>query len=139
MSDASMVADEVQALTALDLEGLRAEWRRRYCVPPKLRSPELLRLALAWRMQSEVLGGLDGETRAALRRSTIATKAPPRLSNGVRLVREWQGVRHEVVVVEGGFLHQGKTHRSLSEIARSITGSRWNGPRFFGLRDKAAA
>jgi hypothetical protein len=139
VTDASVIAGEVQALAGLGLEGLRAEWRSRYGVPPKLRSPELLRLALAWRMQSEVLGGLDSETRAALRRSTIPTKAAPALSKGVRLIREWQGVRHEVVVVEGGFLHQGKTHKSLSEIARSITGSRWNGPRFFGLRDKAAA
>jgi len=48
-----------------------------------------------------------------------------------------KGVRHEVVVVEGGFLHQGETHKSLSQIARSITGSRWNGPRFFGLREDA--
>src|SRR5271168_3546623 len=111
----------------LGLEGLRAEWRARHGVPPKLRSPELLRLALAWRIQSEVSGGLDSETLAALRRSTIPARAAPALSKGVRLIREWQGVRHEVVVVEGGFLHQGKTNKSLSEIARSITGSRWNG------------
>ena len=79
------------------------------------------------------------ETRAALRRTSVPTKAAPALSNGVRLVREWQGVRHEVVVVEGKFLHHGNTYKSLSQIARAITGARWNGPRFFGLREKAAA
>ena len=139
MTHATNIAGEVRVLRGLGLEGLRAVWRAQFGAPPKLRSPELLRLALAWRMQSSILGGLDSETRAGLRRASIPTKAPPALSVGVRLAREWQGVRYEVVVVEGGFLHHGKTYKSLSQIARSITGSRWNGPRFFGLRDKAAA
>ena len=138
MTDAN-ISGEVRALEGLGLEGLRDEWRGRYGAPPKLRSPELLRLALAWRMQSEVLGGLDRDARAGLRRASIRAKAPPALSIGVRLVREWKGVRHEVVVVEDGFLHHGRAYKSLSQIARSITGARWNGPRFFGLRDKAAA
>jgi hypothetical protein len=138
VSDAANVSDEVRALEGLGLDSLRAAWRAHFGAPPKLRSPELLRLALAWRIQSDALGGLDRDTRAGLRRASVPTKAPPALSIGVRLAREWQGLRHEVVVVEGGFLHHGKTYKSLSQIARSITGSRWNGPRFFGLRDKAA-
>jgi hypothetical protein len=63
------------------------------------------------------------------------TAAPVRvLKPGTRLLREWQGVTHEVIVLEDGVLFRGKRHRSLSEVARAITGSRWSGPRFFGLR-----
>ena len=57
---------------------------------------------------------------------------------GTRLVREWQGTLHEVIVLDRGYLWKGKTYRSLSEIARSITGARWSGPRFFGLLDTKA-
>lgn len=140
MIGATDLAGEVQALEGLGLEGLRDAWRGRYGVPPTLRSPELLRLALAWRMQADVLGGLDRGARDGLRKASAPTRAEPALSVGARLVREWRGVRHEVVVVNEGFLHHGATHKSLSQIARKITGSRWNGPRFFGLRaDKEAA
>jgi hypothetical protein len=128
------IEDEVEALGGLDLEGLRQVWRRRYGAPPKLRSPELLRLMLAWRIQAQAFGGLDGDTRRGLRRPT-SEKAQAVPSGGTRLVREWQGVRHEVTALgEGGFLYNGERYRSLSQIARLITGARWNGPRFFGLR-----
>lgn len=131
---ASDVDSEVQALSGLNLEGLRAAWRARYGAPPKLRSPELLGFMLAWRMQAAALGGLDADTRRALRRP-VGEKPRPKVTGGSRLVREWDGVRHEVTVLnDGGFEYRGERHRSLSEIARLITGTRWNGPRFFGLR-----
>jgi hypothetical protein len=89
---------------------------------------------LAWRIQAARDGGLDGELRRTIRRPTWASSATP-LTPGTRLTREWQGVRHEVIVEpDGRFRHQDGLYRSLSQVARKITGSRWNGPRFFGLR-----
>lgn len=130
----SGVEAQVRALEPLDLEGLRQVWRERYGVPPELRSPDLLRRWLAWRIQAEALGGLDAETR---RRLSGRSAAAPKMQPGTRLVREWKGEPHEVVVSAQGFTYGGATHRSLSEIAREITGARWNGPRFFGLRSAA--
>lgn len=127
------VTEEVRALAGLDLEGVRAEWRKRIGEPPKLRSVDLLRRNLAWRMQAAVFGGLDDKTLAMIRGRT----APgPELRTGSLIAREWQGVKHEVEVIDGGFRYKGETYDSLSKIARLITGTRWNGPKFFGLRRK---
>lgn len=134
---ADHLVQEVRALAALDLESLRAEWRRRWGPPPKLRSPELLRRFLAWRIQVAALGGLDAETRRRLRGAT-AVPAGGRLERGARITREWQGRRIEVEVVEAGYAYNGATYRSLSKIARQVTGTNWNGPRFFGLRNEDA-
>jgi hypothetical protein len=133
------VEAEVAALSDMGLEELRAVWRQRVGPPPKLRSPQLLRLSLAWRIQAEAFGGLDAETRRRLRRGGLGAAAADRLQPGVKLTREWKGVRHEVVVVDGGFTYADRKWKSLSEIAREITGSRWNGPRFFGLRPDMTA
>jgi hypothetical protein len=133
---ADTVTEEVRGLERLDLAGLRAEWRRRYGVTPTLRSHDLLRRNLAWRIQADAYGGLSPAVRDALRR-----KGPigPALQPGVRLAREWRGVRHEVDVLEGEvMLYQGNRYDSLSSVARAITGVRWNGPRFFGLRPISA-
>ena len=133
------ITEEVRALLDLDLEGLRAEWRRRVGPPPTLRSPELLRRMLGWRIEAAASGGLDAETRRRLRRPAT-TKAPSLAPMpGTRLAREWKGVTHEVEVIADGYIHAGARYRSLSEVARTITGSRWNGPRFFGLRSPGAA
>lgn len=128
---------EVVELEAMGLEDLRAVWRSRYGMPPKLRSPQLLRLNLAWRIQADAFGGLDAETKRRLRRGGAGAAAADRLQPGVKLIREWKGVPHEVVVEEGGFRYDGRVWKSLSEIARHISGARWNGPRFFGLRTEA--
>ena len=126
-------------LEGLDLADLRARWRARYGAPPALRSPELLALMLAWRIQAEREGGLDADIRRALRRPA-GVRAAAEPTGGTRLAREWEGVAHEVIVIDGGgFLYRGDRYRSLSQIARAITGVRWNGPRFFGLRDPAVA
>ena len=129
---------EVAHLLTLGLQALRAIWRERYGPPPKLRSPQLLRLNLAWRLQAEAFGGLDAETKRRLRRGGAGASAADRLQPGVRLIREWKGVPHEVIVEEGGFRYGGRLWKSLSEIARQISGTRWNGPRFFGLRSDPA-
>jgi hypothetical protein len=93
---------------------------------------------LAWRLQALAGGGLDPETRQLLRKPPPARASSAPLG-GTRLVREWQGTTHEVVVTpEGGFQYRGQTYKSLSQVARTITGVRWNGPRFFGLRPAKA-
>lgn len=130
----SDVTEEVQALARLDLEGLRDVWRRRFGPPPSLRSPDLLRHALAWRLQAANFGALDPETRRQLRRPISSIPSVPQPAAGTRLAREWKGERFEVEVTGDDFLHRGKRYASLSEVARAITGVRWNGPRFFGLR-----
>lgn len=127
------VEREVEQLSGLDLQGLRAAWPARFGPTPKLRSPGLLRRMLAWRLQAEALGGLDAETRRLLVRKVSGARGPT-LAPGTRVVREWQGARHEAEILDEGVRYQGGTYASLSEVARVITGVRWNGPRFFGLR-----
>ena len=133
------IEKEVRALEGLDLEGLRAEWRRRWKAPPPLRSPELLRHAIAWRIQAAAFGDLDGGTRRRLRRSQSTKVNRPRLSPGTKLAREWRGVVFEVEVREDGFHFNGQAYRSLSKIAGVITGVKWNGLRFFGVDCGASA
>ena len=120
----------------MSLAELRAEWQRRYGPPPRHRAADLLRRVLAWRIQADVHGGLDAPTRRMLEKNhgEVKVSATP----GMRLAREWSGRRHEVCVIEGGVVYEGCTYGSLSEVARHITGHRWNGPRFFGLRQEKA-
>jgi hypothetical protein len=138
MSFEAELAAEVRALAKLNLAALRVEWERRYGPPPRFRSTDLLSRMLAWRIQAEALGGLDETTVRMLARDRIAPP-PVALAPGTRLAREWRGVRHEVEVAADGVRYQGQTYRSLSEVARAITGTRWNGLRFFGLRGEAGA
>lgn len=126
------LASELAHLETLDLVGLRTEWQRRHGEVPALRSVDLLRRVLAWRMQAAVLGDLDATTRRLLRQDRVMKGDG--LAPGTILMREWLGIRHEVEVAEEGFIHDGKVWKSLSKIARHITGSNWSGPRFFGLR-----
>jgi hypothetical protein len=127
------------ALENMDLQTLRFIWRTRFGLAPTMRSPEILRLMLAWRIQAGVHGGVSVETRRAMRRRP-AVPGGAVLGPGSLLAREWKGQRHEVIAAgEGWFLYGGERYRSLSHVARLITGSRWNGPRFFGLRRKEAA
>lgn len=133
MSDA--IAREVGALAGLDLEGLRSAWRMRYGEPPPLRSVELLGLMMAWRIQAGALGALDRESRRKLKRRGTVEAEGLALGVGARLRREWQGRTVEVEVEASGFRWQGTLYPSLSAAATAIAGSRWNGPRFFGLRE----
>jgi len=125
----------VAEIDLLDLEGLRRFWGQRYGAPPPLRSVPILRMLLAWRVQSEALGGLDGESRRTLGRKGKVRAEGLDLGIGARLTRQWQGKTHEVVVEVDGFRWQGQRYRSLSAVASAIVGSKWNGPRFFGLRE----
>jgi Protein of unknown function (DUF2924) len=144
----SLQAD-MEAVSRGRLPELRDIWRERLDEePPALRSREIFRRMLAYRLQEAVHGGLCAASRRKLdqieaRRSApeIARITPPRvrLGAGATLIREWKGVRHEVRVIPDGFVHDGRTYKSLSEVARAITGTRWNGPLFFGLREKKEA
>ncbi|MCF8467660.1 MAG: DUF2924 domain-containing protein [Sneathiella sp.] len=135
MKRGSELDAEIRSLEALALTGLRSLWAARLGPPPKLRSEELLRLMLAWRLQADALGGFPPGTRRLLsRRGAIAPEGRA-LGDGAILRRDWQGRRIEVVVEADGFRWDGKTYPSLSAIARAATGTRWNGPRFFGLRE----
>jgi hypothetical protein len=130
------IMSEVGALAGLDLEGLRAIWQARYGAPPALRSAELMRLMLAWRLQAEALGALDRATRRHLKRRGAVAAEGLQLGVGARLRREWQGRNVEVEVEAAGFRWEGRLYPSLSAVATAIAGTRWNGPRFFGLRDR---
>jgi hypothetical protein len=130
------IAEEVRALEGLGLEPLREEWRRRYGPPPRLRSSDFLARLLAWRIQAEAFGGIDPALKASLLRKSMPVPGPT-LRPGMRLEREWKGRREIVDVVEGGFRWRDQTLPSLSKVASAITGTNWNGPKFFGLRDAA--
>ena len=132
--------ERVAALAAMSPPALREEWVRvTGSVVPRI-SPSLLRLALAWEIQVSALGGLPRGTTAALdqlARGQTTTRAP---AAGMRLVREWGGTVHVVVIGEDRVIRwDGREWRSLSEVARAITGTRWSGPAFFGLKRKVAA
>lgn len=129
----------------MDLEALRATWRDQFGEPPPIRSRDIFRRALADQLQQRD-AGVDATLERRLARAAaqhrVGRKPTVRAASykpGSVLLREWQGERHRVEVVDGGYVWQGERYASLSKIARAITGVRWNGPRFFGLRDEAAA
>lgn len=124
-------------IETLDLDGLRSAWRERYGAPPPLRSTPILRQLLAWRVQAQAFGGLDAETRKTLARSGPVQAEGRHLGVGARLTRIWKGREVTVVVEKQGFRWEDDIFPSLSAAATAIAGTRWNGPRFFGLRDAA--
>jgi hypothetical protein len=133
---------QITALAGLCIKDLKARWRALYDTePPPRISRELLMRAIAHRLQEREFGGLDPTTRRQLeriadnpsdhaKRSSQARKAAP----GTLLVREWHGKAHQVAVLADGVSFRGTRYGSLSEVARLITGTRWSGPLFFGLR-----
>ena len=136
---AESIEADLAALESLDTAALQARWRREFGAdPPKRISRQMLSRALAYRLQERAFGGLKPSVRKRL--SAIAAgagHAPPlaiRIKPGTRLIRDWHGQTHEVMVFDKGFHWRGETHTSLSAIARKITGTRWNGHVFFGLR-----
>jgi hypothetical protein len=125
---------ELARITAMNIGELRSLWREREGrEAPNGFSRDLLARALAYAIQEEQLGGLSPELKKLL--ANPDAEPPRRIKAGSVIVREYAGARHEVFVVEGGFSWQGRAYPSLSAIAKEITGTRWNGPRFFGLRD----
>jgi hypothetical protein len=141
------VAARLQALKEMDYAALRSEWRRLHRSPaPSRVARDLLVLGIAWKIQEQAYGGLGAATKRRLaelaktmeRDGDVRRNRVARLKPGVKLVREWRGKTHTVIVAEDGFEWNGRTWRSLSSIARAMTGVHWSGPRFFGLTDNAA-
>ncbi|WP_343082373.1 DUF2924 domain-containing protein [Ostreiculturibacter nitratireducens] len=127
---------EVADIEAMDREALLAAWMEIIGSPvPKGLSRPFLRRFLAFELQARRHGGLPSGFGAKLRKAASGETRPkaPALRPGGRLVREWNGTTHVVEVTGTGFVWQGTQYRSLSAIARAITGARWSGPRFFGL------
>jgi hypothetical protein len=134
---------EVAVLSDLSHPDLAARWRAVHgAPPPKGMSRRLLLLALAYRLQADAYGALDLKTNRYLRAVAVgspeAVRPLPALKPGMRLMREWNGRTHVVDVTDDGLLWSGETYPSLSAIARAITGARWSGPRFFGLRGQGS-
>ena len=129
------VEQQVESIGQLDLEALRLMWGKRYGAPPTLRSVPIMRMMLAWRVQADASGGLDADTRRTLARTGAAEIEGRHLGIGATLTRSWKGRAVEVIVEEDGFRWDGQVFHSLSAAATAIAGSKWNGPRFFGLRD----
>jgi hypothetical protein len=119
---------------------LRERWVKVTCSALPRISPKLLRLALAWEIQAKAYGGHSRETTRMLDQLERGLTKTVRPRPGMRLVREWQGRAHVVTVGEDQVIRwDGREWRSLSEVARAITGTRWSGPAFFGLKKKVAA
>jgi hypothetical protein len=134
------VEEEVAALATLSPAQLREQWTRvTGAVLPKV-SPALLRIALAYELQAKAYGGLSRNTQQRLAQIAAKRTQTRDILPGMRLVREWNGKTHIVHIAEGNVVHwNDRTWGSLSEVARAITGTRWSGPAFFGLKRKAAA
>lgn len=131
----------ISDLEVLDRDGLLTLWQHSFgTTAPKGMSLTFLRRFLAFELQARTEGPLPAALLAKLSRiETGQDRAPtPVLKAGGRLLREWNGITHVIDVTPGGYLWQGQCHRSLSAIARAITGAQWSGPRFFGLKEAKA-
>jgi len=141
------VLQQVTELTGMSHKALKERWRSLYGTDPPAYSRQMLIRRLAYRVQELAYGGLSDETKAELariaeedERHRTGARAKRRKRKdthplpGTRLVRDWNGTRHEVTAIEGGFEYQGRRYRSLSALAKVITGAHWSGPQFFGLR-----
>ena len=139
------LATRLESLASLNLHQLREEWAKHdRSAAPSAMSPELLQRAIGYKLQEEVLGGLNRRTQLRLsflrlssgnRKVSGGKSAAPALKSGTKLLREWQGKIHEVLALDDGrFAYAGKTYRSLTKIARQVTGVHQSGPKFFGLK-----
>ncbi|PZO38222.1 MAG: DUF2924 domain-containing protein [Alphaproteobacteria bacterium] len=133
------------SLSDMGIDDLRGVWRERLGEPPAVRSTEILRRSLAEALQLAA-SGTSGRLDPRLTRASAQHRAGRKtrikgatFRTGSTLVREWKGTQHEVQVTPEGYVWNGQRHDSLSKVARLITGVRWNGPRFFGLREGTGA
>src|SRR5438034_6457170 len=143
-----VVEAELDRLPLTPIADLRKRYRELFrAEPPKAFGPDLLRRSIAHRIQEKAYGGLPAATqrlldqlvKVAAVKPDARLELPRRIKPGSELVRTWNRRTYRVMVLEKGFAYGGKTFASLSEIATSITGTKWNGPRFFGLRSTSSA
>ncbi len=141
-ASAPSLEDRISHLAAMSLQAVRKEWRSWYkCAPPSGLSRDLLIRAIAYRMQEKSLSGLDPRTRRKLNFLATKLEAEGSIDNGgitlrpgTKLLRTWDGNTYRVSVLPDGYEYDRKIFSSLSEIANTITGAHWSGPRFFGLK-----
>jgi Protein of unknown function (DUF2924) len=143
-SDPAALTSEIAALAKATLADLKSRWRA-LCgtEPPSRISRELLTRAIAYRLQEQTYGGLKPSTRRLLERignGSLPSQTPAasrrKTGAGTVLIREWHGTNHRATVLDDGVVYRGRRYQSLSEVARAITGTRWSGPLFFGLRGR---
>ena len=135
-------ANQLERLAHFTRPELVAKWAEVFGHPLRCRAhKDFLIRCIAYRLQEQAYGGLSANTRKQLRKiaaeieaGSSSTLDTPRIKLGTRLIREWNGDTYEVTVITEGFAYRGQPYRSLSEIARLITGTRWSGPLFFGLK-----
>ena len=136
----------LEQIQGMNRQELKQFWIERFCNDvPNPRATDLLRRRTAWKLQVEQFGGLSVETKRRLRELVNAferdaehkSEARPMMQAGTVLTREWKGRIHTVQVKTEGYQYQGRFYKGLSKIAREITGTRWSGPLFFGLRKTA--
>lgn len=141
--DREALASEIASLSKLSIDQLRERWKAMFGkAPSRDIGRSFLTRAIAYHLQEKAFGGLKPSTRRLLaefadggaNRSAVAAPPSRSVQPGAMLVREWRGLSHQVGVLEKGFSFRGKHYRSLSEVAREITGTRWSGPLFFGLK-----
>jgi hypothetical protein len=141
--DRDALTAEIAGLSKASITDLRERWKVMHGKAPSQEiGRSFLARAVAYRLQEKAFGGLKPSTRRLLARvaeETTAGSSPKKpqirkAQSGTILIREWQGTAHRVTMLDDGVSFNGKHYRSLSEVAREITGSRWSGPRFFGLR-----
>jgi hypothetical protein len=142
------VEAELDRLPTTPIADLRKRYRELFrAEPPKAFGPDLLRRSIAHRIQEQAYGGLPASKRrlldklvkAAIAKPNGRLELPRRIKPGSELVRTWKGQTHRVTVMADGYTFNGQRYASLSEIATQITGTKWNGPRFFGLRTRVGA
>jgi hypothetical protein len=132
--------DQLAHVASMTRGELEDRWAKLTGRPVPKVSPKMLRLALGYELQAKAAGGLTRGARQQLEEPAAVRRSSTQLAPGMRLVREWHGVAHVVTIDEDGAIRwNGRVWRSLSEIARTITGTRWSGPAFFGLVKRIAA
>ncbi len=141
------IEQKLEQLQSAPIAQLRLQWRTLFkSDPPKAFGPDLLRHSIAYKLQESTHGGYDSSTKQRLAQLMARTTGvsvgkltlPRRIKPGSVLIREWKGETHKVIIRDLGFEYAGTAYPSLSEIARKITGTRWNGPRFFGMRSSVS-
>ncbi|WP_082182036.1 DUF2924 domain-containing protein [Aestuariivita boseongensis] len=124
----------IAEVDACDRAACLNRWRAAFdCPPPKHLSQQFMKRVLIWEAQNRALGGVSVKTTRRLKQIASGKSLPTTAKPGSHLVREWNGRTYQVEVVDGGYVMDGKTWRSLSAIAKHITGAHWSGPRFFGV------
>lgn len=135
IDDVNGLDEQIAEIEEFDRQECLERWRSVFERPPsKHLSVQFMRRVLIWEVQNRNLGGVTAKTTRRLRQIASSKAALASPKPGSHLVREWNGRTYQVEVVDGGYVMDGKTWRSLSAIARHITGARWSGPRFFGVR-----